>query len=88
VGHNPQAQDLLRNKHNLVEGRILKEPWNVYRRSHSYSIGGYVKSEGYGETIVVLVWFAESMELSELSSWIREICNACEDARVLECEIH
>jgi hypothetical protein len=26
VGHNPQAQDLLRNKHNLVEGRILKEP--------------------------------------------------------------
>jgi hypothetical protein len=26
VGHNPQAQDLPRNKHSLVEGRIMKDP--------------------------------------------------------------
>jgi hypothetical protein len=25
VGHNPQAQDLKRNRHNLVEGRKLEE---------------------------------------------------------------
>ena len=53
VGHNPKAQDLPRNKHSLVEGRIMKDPWNVYRSSYSYSIGGYVKPEGFGETIVV-----------------------------------
>ena len=68
VGHNPQAQDLSRNKHSLVGGRIMKDTRNVYRSSYSYSIGGYVKPEGFGETIVVSFWLGESMDLSKPSS--------------------
>ena len=35
----------------------------------------------------MVVWLAESMDLSELGSSTREVMQACEDDRVLECEI-
>ena len=83
ITHRPQ--DLPRSKYTLAEGKTLER---VMTLSTDDFIGVYAKPESCEETIdclsglqnqwIIRTWFIDK----------RNSANACEDDRVLECEIH
>ena len=83
ITHRPQ--DLPRSKHTLAEGKTLEEDTTL---SIDDFIGVYAKPESCEGTIDVLFGLQNQWIFPNLVRRQEKFCNACEDDRVLECEIH
>ena len=82
ITHRPQ--DLPRSKHTLAEGKTLEE---VTILATDDRIGVYAKPESCEGTIDVLSGLQNLWIYPNLVRRQEKYCNACEDDRVLECEI-
>ena len=84
MGHNPQPQDLPRSKHTLAEGKTLEE---ITTLPTDDLIGVNAKPESCEGTRDVLSGLQNQWIYPNLVRRQEKFCNACEDDRVLECEI-
>ena len=82
ITHRPQ--DLPRRKHILAEGKTLE---GVATLSTDGFIGVYAKPESCEGTIDVCLACRIDGFIRILVRRQEKFCNACEDDRVLECEI-
>ena len=82
ITHRPQ--DLPRSKHTLAEGKTLEE---VTILSTDDSIGVYANPESCEGPIDVCLACRINGFIRTLVRRQEKFCNACEDDRVLECEI-
>ena len=82
ITHRPQ--DLPRSKHILAEGKTLEEDIPL---SKDDFIGVYAKPESCEGTIDVCLVCRINGFIRTLVRRQEKFCNACEDDRVLECEI-
>ena len=83
ITHRPQ--DLPRSKNILAEGKTLEEDIPL---STDDFIGVYAKPESCEGTIDVCLACRIDGIIRTLVHQQEKLCNACEDDRVLECEIH
>ena len=83
ITHRPQ--DLPRSKHIPAKGKTLEE--EVTTLSIDDFIGVYAKPESCEGTIVVCLTCRIYGFIRTLVRRQEKFCNACEDDRVLECEI-
>ena len=79
-----RLQDLPRSKHTLAEGKTLEE---VTILSTDDLIGVYAKPESCEENDRWLFGLQNQWIYPNLVRRQEKFCNACEDDRVLECEI-
>ena len=79
-----RLQDLPRRKHILAEGKTLEE---VTILSIDDLIAVYAKPESCEGTIDVCLACRNQWIIPNLVRRREKFCNACEDDRVLECEI-
>ena len=82
ITHRPQ--DLPRSKHTLAEGKPLEEI-TTFTDRRSYRSNA--KSESCEGTIDICVACRINGFIRTLVRGQEKFCNACEDDRVLECEI-
>ena len=82
ITHRPQ--DLPRGKHTLAEGKTL----GVTTLSTDDFIGVYAKPESCEGTIDVCLACRINGFIRTLVRRLEKFYNACEDDRVVECEIH